>query len=194
MEDFLFLRSGRQRRCSGGKGGWGKKGQTLFRGGPFHVMQDVGGSGGQRGSVPDEGVAAVGGMPVNRAGNAEDLPSLFPCRPRRDQGSAASGGFHHQRRAAPAAHDAVAHGKGGAGGGQLHREFGDYRSMAVRNALRQVSVFPWIQLAEARSDDGDGASPRIQGSRMGLRIHAARQSGNDGYPGLRQVMRDGSGA
>ena len=66
--------------------------------------------------------------------------------------------------------------------------------MAVRNALRQVSVFPWIQLAEARSDDGDGASSRIQGSRMGLRIHAARQSGNDGYPGLRQVMRDGSGA
>lgn len=48
--------------------------------------------------------------------------------------------------------------------------------------------------AEARSDDGDGASPRIQGSRMGLRTYAARQSGNDGYPGFRQVRRDGPGA
>ena len=61
-------------REDGGK----KGGRPLFRGGPFHVMQDVGGSGGQRGSVPDEGVAAVGGMPVNRAGNAEDLPVPVP--------------------------------------------------------------------------------------------------------------------
>ena len=136
----------------------------------------------------------LGRMPVNRSGNAKNVSALFGRRSGRDQGSAASGRLHHQRSAAPAAHDAVAHGKSGAGRGQVHRELGDYRSMPVRNALRQISVFPRIQFVESCSDNGDGAPLRVHGPGMGFRVHAARQSGNDGDSGFRQVMGDVSGA
>jgi hypothetical protein len=66
--------------------------------------------------------------------------------------------------------------------------------MPVRNALRQISVFPRIQFVESCSDNGDGAPLRVHGPGMGFRVHAARQSGNDGDSGFRQVMGDVSGA
>ena len=66
--------------------------------------------------------------------------------------------------------------------------------MSVRNALRQIAVFPRIQFVEPCPDDGDGASSRVHGPGMGFRVHAARQSGNNGYSGFRQVMGDVSGA
>mgnify|MGYP001355400178 CR=1 FL=1 len=66
--------------------------------------------------------------------------------------------------------------------------------MAFRDALRQVFVFLGVESVEACADDGNGAAPCIQGAQMGFRIHAARQAGNDGYSGFRQVMGDGFGA
>ena len=99
VENFLFFQSGKRWGRGSGRSSWREERQSLFRNGPVHVLQNIGGSGSQDSSVPDEGMASVGRMPVNRSGDAENVPALFGRRPGCDQSSAASGRFHHQRSA-----------------------------------------------------------------------------------------------
>lgn len=139
---------------------WGvfRGGFGLLEGEVAHVVDDVGGVGGEGCAFADELVAACGGGFVDGAGDGEDGFSVFGGEVGGDEGSGPCGAFGDEECLAPCGDDAVAHGEGLFVWGLVEGEFGDDGAVAGGDFFGEGEVFWWVEAGEAGADDGDGAS------------------------------------